>query len=199
MAKKKAAKAAAKVEGPALEQAAAMGQIPPPPPGAFDGIPGTIPHAPVMIRRNGRLVPAEELPGYAGPRMPQGPAHSVAGHAPLPAGYPLGQDAGHQSTFGHYDTGAPRRAFNSTFHEPSQEVQAARQTASSLRMTLGQTINQMELAYHEALRVLKAAKTSATLRTECEREGIDLDQVKAFADEVDDVLRIFVPVEEGEG
>jgi len=53
-----------------------------------------------------------------------------------------------------------KRAFNSTFHEPPQEVQQARSQAASLRMTLGQTITQMELAYHEALRLLKAAKTS---------------------------------------
>lgn len=195
MAKKKAAKNESKtITGEGIGVMADMGRIPPPPPGAFDGLP----QGPVMIRRNGKLMPAQEVPGYAGPRMPSGPAHSMAGNAPLPAGYPMGLDGGAGNVaFGQYD-GAAKRAFNSTFHEPPQEVTHARSVASSLRMTLGQTITQMELAYHEALRVLKAAKSSEVLRSECEREGIDLAQVQAFADEVDDVLRIFVPVEEPE-
>lgn len=195
MAKKKAAKAETKITGESLEAMASMGQIPPPPPGAFDGLP----QGPVMIRRGGKLVPAEDVPGYGGARMPSGPAHSMAGHAPLPAGFPGGLDGGvGNASFGHYDTGV-KRSFNSTFHEPPQEVTHARSVAHSLRMTLGQTVTQMELAYHEAVRVLKAAKTSEVLRAECEREGIDLAQVKAFSEEVDDVLRIFVPVEEPEG
>jgi len=71
--------------------------------------------------------------------------------------------------------------------------------AQALRVTLGQTITQMEMAYHEALRLLKQAKKDQVLQAECAREGLDLALVQAFAGEVDDVLRIFVPVEAPEG
>lgn len=180
MAKKKAAK----ITGDAVADMVEMGQVPAPPPGAFDGLPA----APVMVRRNGRLVPLAETPPGTG----AAPAHAPR-NAPLPGGYPMGLDG---AGFGHFET-ASKRAYNPTFHEPPQQVQQARGMAQSLRMILGQTVTQMELAYHEAQRVLVFVKRQPAMQAEIEREGLDLAQVKAFADEVDDVLRVFVPPTEG--
>jgi len=202
MAKKKATKAA-KITGEAVGQMADLGQIPPVPLGALDGVPGAVPNAPVMIRRGGRLVPLDQgVPMHGLESLGKGPAHSAMGRAPLPAGYPLGMDAGPGNvSFDHYETGAGTsgRKFNPTFHEPPHEVLHARGMAQALRVTLGQTITQMEMAYHEALRLLKQAKKDQVLQAECAREGLDLALVQAFAGEVDDVLRIFVPVEAPEG
>lgn len=154
--------------GEAAAEMMAMAGIAPPPDEVFAGLaPG-----PQMVRRGGRLVPM--TPPQAGyqPGKPFG-----AGPVDFTGAYP--------------DTAKARRTFSRTFAEPTQELTEARQRAQGLRMVLGQCLQLLEHGYHEAMGAIAWLKDKPQAVAEFAREGIDLAEVKKFADEADDVLALF--------
>ena len=150
------------------------GLIPPPPAEAFEGLP----QGPVLIRRGGKLVPSA--------RQPYTPPPPGAGYQP---GKPFGAP---NADFSGYPTKAAR-AHNSTFNEPPHEVLEARSRATVLRQVMGQALQNLEHAYHEAMQCMAWLATHDPAKAEFIREGIDLAQVQRFADEADDVLNLFLP------
>ena len=152
----------------------ASGAIPPPPKEAFDGLPA----GPMLVRRGGKLV-----------RLP--PAATPPAEAAYLPGKPF---AAPSADFGAFPTARPR-VYNPTFHAPPPQIAEAKQRAQSLRQVLGMALQNLEHAYHEAMQMQEWLKTNPQAAAEVEREGIDMAQVTRFADEADDVLNTFAPVQ----